>query len=41
MTPGEREARAAAERSSAIPLAPPTVELLRRLGDEYGVPFPA
>ena len=41
MTPGEREARAAAERARGIPLTRPTEELLRTLGEEYGVPFPA
>src|SRR5262245_42040901 len=41
LLPGEPEARAAVEREESIPLPPPTAELLRRLGDQYGVPFPA
>lgn len=40
MTPGEREARAAAERAASIPLPQPTLQLLQALGREYGVPFP-
>jgi len=41
LIPGEREAVVAAERADAIPLPEPTVALLRGLGDEYGITFPA
>ena len=40
MIPGEREAGIARERAACIPLPPPSVDLLRSLGAEYGVPFP-
>lgn len=41
LVPGEPEARARDARSDGgIPLTAPTRALLRRLGDEYGVPFP-
>ena len=38
--PGELEHRTAVARSAAIPLRPDTLELLRGLGDEYGLAFP-
>jgi LDH2 family malate/lactate/ureidoglycolate dehydrogenase len=41
MIPGEREARAARERASSIPLAPATVALLEPWADAFGVPLPA
>lgn len=37
--PGQREAETAARRAERIPLVEPTVNLLRSLGREYGVPF--
>jgi LDH2 family malate/lactate/ureidoglycolate dehydrogenase len=40
MIPGEREQRVAAERAERIPLPEPTLELLRSLGEEFGVAFP-
>jgi LDH2 family malate/lactate/ureidoglycolate dehydrogenase len=40
LIPGEREHRAAAERAEAIPLSKPALELLRSLGEDYGVGFP-
>lgn len=40
MIPGEREAGIARQRTAHIPLPPPSVDLLRSLGAEYGVPFP-
>jgi LDH2 family malate/lactate/ureidoglycolate dehydrogenase len=39
MTPGEREARTASERSEAIPIEAGSLERLLELGREYGVPF--
>jgi LDH2 family malate/lactate/ureidoglycolate dehydrogenase len=39
MTPGEREAGTAAERSAAIPVDAPSAARLTQLGEEYGVPF--
>ena len=40
LIPGEREAHFSSERQGSIPLPPPTLELLRQLGAEAGVPFP-
>ncbi len=41
LTPGELEARARQERSTAgIPLTPSTRSLLQALGEDYGVAFP-
>lgn len=40
LIPGEREATVASERQDLIALPPTTVELLRHLGEEGGVPFP-
>jgi ureidoglycolate dehydrogenase (NAD+) len=39
MTPGEREARTAAERFEAIPIDAGSMDRLVELGEEYGVPF--
>jgi LDH2 family malate/lactate/ureidoglycolate dehydrogenase len=41
LIPGEREQKVAADRVGGIPLAKAALTLLRSLGDEYGVPFPA
>lgn len=40
MFPGEPEARAAGARADGIPVRPDTLEMLRRLGAQYGSPFP-
>jgi LDH2 family malate/lactate/ureidoglycolate dehydrogenase len=41
MIPGEREAQAVRERAGAIPFTESAAALLRELGQEFGVPFPA
>ena len=38
--PGEPEHRASAARSSGVPLRPEVLEMLRGLGEEYGLAFP-
>jgi LDH2 family malate/lactate/ureidoglycolate dehydrogenase len=41
LVPGEREAQTAALRATAIPLTESALDLLRGLGDQFGVEFPA
>jgi LDH2 family malate/lactate/ureidoglycolate dehydrogenase len=40
MFPGEQEARTTLDRSVNLPLTGPTLNLLRILGSDFGVPFP-